>query len=217
MIQGIIFDMDGVLLDTEKIYLQCWQQSAAEFGFQMTRDVALAVRSCCQKYAEPFLKSIFGDTFSYLQVRDRRRQLVAAHIAQHGITQKPGLVSLLTYCHNHNICTAVATATSKQLALERLKLAGIQQMFSEIIGGDEVHYGKPDPDIYCFAAKTMGIPPECCIAVEDSPNGIFSAFAAGCKPVMVPDLTPPEMAIRPILLGVAETLSDVIPYIESMR
>ncbi|MFR0854991.1 HAD hydrolase-like protein [Ruminococcus sp.] len=86
-LKGIIFDMDGVLLDTERVYFQCWKQSAQDFGFSMADETALAVRSCCQTYAEPFLKRVMGEDFDYLAVRNHRRKLVSAYLAEHGISQ----------------------------------------------------------------------------------------------------------------------------------
>lgn len=215
MIRGLIFDMDGVLLDTERIYFSCWQKSAAEFGYTLKPEYAFAVRSCCQRYAEPYLKRMLGTEFDYLAVRNRRRELVSQYIAEYGISQKPGVAKLVQFCKSKGIQVAVATATARELAKERLTLAGISGFFSEIIGGDQVKRGKPDPDIYQTAAQALGIPVHECVAVEDSPNGIIAAFAAGCKSIMVPDLTAPETCLQPLLLGVASDLEQVIPILEA--
>ncbi len=216
MIRGILFDMDGVLLDTEKIYFQCWKQSAREFGFELDDETTLAVRSCCKTYAAPFFKRKMGDAFDYLTIRDRRRELVSAYMESNGITQKPGILPLLTYCHEKNILTAVATATAREDAQKRLKMAGLSDMFSNIVGGDQVQNGKPDPDIYRIAAEQVGLSPQECAAIEDSPNGIIAAFAAGCHVIMVPDLTPPVSAIEPLLSGIAANLEQVIPILETL-
>ncbi|WP_298482774.1 HAD family phosphatase [uncultured Ruminococcus sp.] len=216
MIRGLIFDMDGVLLDTERIYFSCWQKSAAEFGYTLKPEYALAVRSCCQRYAESYLKRMLGEEFDYLAVRNRRRELVSQYIAEHGIVQKPGVAKLVQYCEKNGIQVAVATATSKELAEERLAMAGLSGIFSVIVGGDQVERGKPDPDIYLTAARALGLPAEECAAVEDSPNGIAAAFAAGCSPIMVPDLTVPEDCFQPLLLGVAADLEQVIPILQAV-
>lgn len=216
MIRGLIFDMDGVLLDTERIYFSCWQKSAAELGYTLKPEYALAVRSCCQNYAESYLKRMLGEEFDYLAVRNRRRELVSQYIVEHGITQKPGIAKLVQYCKNNGIRVAVATATSKELAEERLAMAGLSDIFSVIVGGDQVERGKPAPDIYLTAAQALGLPAEACAAVEDSPNGIAAAFAAGCSPIMVPDLTAPEDCFQPLLLGVAADLEQVIPILQAV-
>ncbi len=215
MIRGVIFDMDGIILDSEKIYFSCWQQSAAEFGFHMKPEYALAVRSCCQRYAEPYLKRVLGESFDYLAVRNRRRELVTQYMEENGIAVKPGVRELVAYCRNNSIRPAIATATAKHLAEHRLKIAGLADLFTDIIGGDDVKIGKPHPCIYQTAAAAMELQPEECLALEDSPNGIAAAFAAGCKTVMVPDLTPPEHCIQPLLYGIAANLTDVIPILEA--
>ena len=215
--RGLIFDMDGVLLDTEKIYFQCWKQSAREFGFIMQDETALAVRSCCSKYAEPFLKHKMGESFDYFRVRNRRRELVSQYIAEKGIQQKPGILSLMQFCKEQGILTAVATATSHDLAEKRLQLAGLNHVFSKIIGGDNVSCGKPEPDIYLQAAAELGLSPKECIAIEDSPNGIISAFSAGCSVIMIPDLTPPDSYLQPILCDIAANLQQVKTILEIMK
>ncbi len=217
MIRGLIFDMDGVLLDTEKIYFSCWQKSAASFGVTMQPEHALAVRSCCQTYAEPYLKRNLGSDFQYLAVREKRRELVSQYIEEHGIAQKPGILELTSYCKENGICVAVATATARELAEERLALAGLRDIFPIIVGGNQVPCGKPAPDIYRIAAKQLGFAPEACLAIEDSPNGIFAAFSAGCKPVFVPDLTPVNSCFEPLLYGIADNLAEVVPILEQEK
>ncbi len=103
----------------------------------------------------------------------------------------------------------MATATPIELTLQHLEKIGVRDQFDKIVSAKQVPNGKPAPDVYLFACEQIGESPSDCIAVEDSPNGIKSAYAAGCKPVMVPDLTQPDEEIRPILYAVVDTLADI--------
>lgn len=214
-IRGLIFDMDGVLLDSEKIYFQCWLKSARELGCPMSERDALYVRSCCAAHAEPYFHALYGSGFDYFKVRNRRRELVSQYIAEHGIEQKPGIAALVSFCRKVNLSYAIATATSQELAQKRLALAGLEGQFPQIVGGDQVKRGKPDPDIYQVAAKALHLSPEQCVAIEDSPNGVTAGVAAGCRVILVPDLTPPEPGDAQRTFGIARNLEEVIPLLKT--
>lgn len=216
IIRGLIFDMDGVLLDSEKIYFQCWLKSAKELGYPMSERDALHVRSCCAAYAEPYFRALYGSGFDYFKVRDRRRELVSQYIAAHGVKQKPGIDALLNFCKEAKLPYAIATATSQELARERLALAGLEGQFPQIVGGDQVKHGKPDPDIYQVAAKALHLPPEQCAAIEDSPNGVTAGITAGCQVILIPDLTPPEPKDAQNVFGIARNLEEVIPLLKAV-
>ena len=217
MIKGIIFDMDGLLIDTEKYYFKYWIESAEEFGFSMKPRHVLAIRSLSSKYAEPYLKKALGEDFDYHAVRERRRELIHDAIERYGINIKPGAIELLEFCKNNGILTAVATATATENAKLHLEKVGLFHIFSEVVGGDSIENGKPAPDIYLKAAKALGLDTMSCLALEDSPNGIISAFSAGCKPVMIPDLTEPEEMLKPFLYDCVPTLAHVIDILKRER
>lgn len=214
MIKAVIFDMDGVLIDTEKWLQQYWRQAAAEAGFDMTKEHTLSIRSLAGKYAAPYLQGIFGEKFSYWDIRERRKELMKEHIAQHGIEKKPGVDEVLDYLRAHGIRTAVATATDPIRAKEYLTKIGIYDKFDEVVCATMVENGKPKPDVYLYACKQIGENPKDCIAVEDSPNGVRSAVDAGIRTVMVPDLAKPDEETAKIITAEANTLFDLISMLE---
>ncbi len=216
MVKAVIFDMDGLLLDTEKLLIKFWCEAANESGFPMTREIALNIRSMHRSFAVPYLKSVLGEDFDYLKIRSRRMELMNEHIEKNGIELKKGAQKLLTYLKKIGIRTAVATATDYQRAEKYLKETGIFGFFDKIVCATMVEKGKPMPDIYIYAANELGLDPSECAALEDSPNGVKSASSAGCKTIMVPDLTQPDEELLGIIAAKADSLEDVVGIIEKI-
>lgn len=212
MIKGAIFDMDGLMLDTEKLLVRFWHQAAAEFGYDMTFENVLSIRSLSSKYSVPFLKGIFGEQFEFTEIRARRIELMNSYIDENGFEIKKGLYTLLDYLKSNNYKIAVATATDNERAAKYLKKAGVYEKFDEIICGNMVSRGKPEPDIYLTAAEKLKLEPNECAALEDSPNGIKSAYAAGCSVIMIPDLSQPDDEVRPMLSAVYESLDMAVDF-----
>ncbi|MCD7742501.1 MAG: HAD family phosphatase [Ruminococcus sp.] len=217
MIKGVLFDMDGLILDTEKLLSRFWCESAQSFGYPMTPEHVLGIRSLSAKYSAPHLRSIFGEDFDYDAVRARRIELMNAYIAENGVELKPGIHSLLDYIDRSGLKCAVCTATDSQRTKRYLSSVDILDRFDELVCGDMIARGKPMPDTYIQGAAILGLEPKECIALEDSPNGIESAYQAGCKVVMVPDLSQPDDELRKKLIGVCRTLADVAEVIEQAK
>ena len=213
-IKAVIFDMDGVIVDTERLLVRYWCQAANEMGFPMTREQALELRSLASRYAEPHLKELFGDSFNYRKVRARRIELMEDYVDDHGVNIKPGLEELMSYLKDKDIKTAVATATDFDRAVPYLQKAKVYEMLDAVCCGPQVEHGKPDPDIYLFAAQKLGVEPRECVAVEDSPNGIKAAYRAGMRVVMVPDLTQPDRQLLKMIYQKCDDLIGVIGVIE---
>lgn len=214
MVKAVIFDMDGVLIDTERWLNRYWCQAALEAGYDMKPEHALAIRSLAGKYAAPYLQGIFGERFSYWTIRERRKELMREHIAKHGIEKKIGVDEVLDYLRAHGIRTAVATATDPVRTREYLTKTGIYDKFDHIICATMVENGKPKPDIYLYACEQIGELPKDCIAVEDSPNGVRSAVDAGLRTVMVPDLLGPDPETKALIAAEADSLFDLILMLE---
>lgn len=214
MIKGAIFDMDGLMLDTEKLLVRFWRQAAGEYGYDMTVQHVLDIRSLSRKYAIPQLRGIFGGQFEFEQIRARRIELMNAYIEENGFEVKKGLFELLEYLKRGPYRIAVATATDYERATAYLRRIDALEYFDEIICGNMVENGKPEPDIYLAAAAKLGLEAGECAALEDSPNGIRSAYAAGCRVIMIPDLSQPDDAVAPMLSAVYESLDNAVEFFE---
>lgn len=209
-IKGVISDMDGVILDTEKLYVRFWCEAANFYGYPMQRHHALSIRSMARPFAIERLKGYFGENFDYHAVHQKRIELMDQYIKQNGIEAKDGAEELLRYLKNNGYRVALATATAPDRTRRYLERLGLYGYFDEIVCASMVAKGKPEPDIYLYAAEKLGLAPAECIALEDSQNGIRSASSAGCKTVMVPDLDGPTEEIKPLLYDIANGLKDVI-------
>ena len=214
MICAVIFDMDGVLIDTEKHYNAAWCQAATEAGFPFTREHALLLRSCEAKEGEKLMQGIFGPSFDYYAIRERRRELVRERLAQYGLEKKPGVEETLRFLRAKGIKTAVATATALDITKSHLTTIGVCDLFDSIVSAKNVAHGKPEPDVYLYACEQIGERPQECMAVEDSPNGIMAAYRAGLRTVMVPDLTQPDEELTKYLYACVNSLSDLCELVD---
>lgn len=214
MICAVIFDMDGVLIDTEKHYNAARCQAATEAGFPFTREHALLLRSCEAKEGEKLMQGIFGPSFDYYAIRERRRELVRERLAQYGLEKKPGVEETLRFLRAKGIKTAVATATALDITKSHLTTIGVCDLFDSIVSAKNVAHGKPEPDVYLYACEQIGERPQDCMAVEDSPNGIMAAYRAGLRTVMVPDLTQPDEELTKYLYACVNSLSDLCELVD---
>lgn len=213
-IKAVIFDLDGTVLDTEKLLVKYWCQAANEAGFPMQREHALQLRSLAAKYAAPLMKTWFGEECDYQALRKRRMKLMADHLEKYGLEVKAGIPELLDYLGKKGLKRAVATAIDLTRASEYLKQVGLFDSFDRIISAHMVENGKPKPDVYIYAVEQLGLTPAECIAVEDSPNGVLSASAAGCKTVMIPDLSEPDEQLEALFYAKCEKPEGLIELLE---
>ena len=217
MYKAVLFDMDGLIIDTEKHYQKAWIQAAKELGFNMTVKEQLYLRSCTKKYAEPIMQKFFGPDFDYDKVRNRRKEIMDEDLKKFGIEKKPYVDKILDFLKEEGIKRALVTATHETKAREYLKEIELEEKFDKVICADMVENGKPDPDIYLFACEKIGEKPSDCLALEDSPNGVRSAYSAGVDVIMVPDLSEPDEELNKIILKSAGSLKDVISFLQNME
>ena len=215
-IRAVLFDMDGLELDTEKLYSRFWMEACHFFGFPMTYEQSLAMRALNAQVADATLKGFFGPSIEYLATRNKRIELMEAYVDEHGVDLKPGIFELLDYLDANGIPAAITSSSPVPRIRKYLSKHGLDTRFAALCSGRDVPHGKPEPDIFLHGAATLGFRPEECLALEDSPSGIRSASSAGCLTVMIPDQDQPSEEIKALLYAKADTLSDVIPLIQNL-
>ena len=213
-IRGILFDMDGLVLDTEKLYTRFWMESARDLGYPMTFQQALGLRSLNRTAGQDKLTEYFGPGISYTEVRNHRIELMDAHIEKHGIDVKPGIFELMDYLQAKGIASAITSSSPMENIRRHLSAHNLLHRFDKLCSGYDVPNGKPEPDIYLYGAASLNLRPEECLALEDSPTGILSACRAGCLPVMIPDQDQPDENTISLLYARADSLSDVISLLK---
>ncbi len=213
-IKAVLFDMDGLVLDTERLYTRFWQEAAQVLGFPMTKEQALGMRSLNRDAGAAKLKAYFGDSVDYEAVRNKRIELMDAFVEQTGVEVKPGIHELLAYLKAQGYQTAITTSSPMDRTVLYLTAVGLDKSFDRLISGYMVEHGKPEPDIYLYAAEALGVQPSECMVLEDSPAGILAAYRAGCRPVMIPDQDEPDEDTKPLLYAVAKSPDAVISLLE---
>lgn len=205
----ILFDMDGTLFDTEKHYQWAWRKAIADAGYELDASEVLKLRSLGAPYNVAQFQEWFGEEVDYRAIRQERVDLMKDMLA-HEIPLKPQVPQTLEKLRQMGYSMAVVTATAQEQAVSNLKLAGLLPFFDHVISASMVKRGKPAPDVYLHACEVLGVQPENCYAVEDSPNGVMSAYAAGCRTIMIPDLSQPDAELSRLLYRKLDTFGELI-------
>lgn len=209
-VRGVLFDVDGVILDTECLYSRFWMEACHYYGFPMTKAQALQLRSLNKTAGQEKLRALFGPAADYTTIRQKRIELMDAFVEKEGVSAKPGIYTLLDALDARGIPCAITSSSPQQRLESYLTPLNLYHRFKKVISGYDVPRGKPEPDIYLRGAAELGLPPETCLALEDSPAGILSAYRAGCLPVLIPDQDTPGQDTLSLLYAKADTLTDVI-------
>ena len=217
MIKAVIFDMDGLMLDTERLTVKAWDKIGEDLGVGPFGHLVPALIGRNRAANQAFMLERFHGNPSFETILELKEEYFRNYFAEHGIPVKDGLFDLLKWLNEAGILTSVATSTVEETAREELTETGILPYFNEMVCGNMVKNGKPAPDIFLLAAEKLGVAPENCMVLEDSPSGIRAAFAAGMHPVMVPDLVQPDEEISAMLSRKVESLSCVRAVIEEMN
>lgn len=217
MIEAVLFDMDGLMFDTEGLSHRALLETGKKFGCEGISEVIPLITGVNAASVKRIFLEHMGTDFPFDEFMRSRQELIDRSIAEHGVPVKPGLRELLAYLEREGYRTAVATSTSRAHAMAYIEQARMLDCFDAFVCGDMLKKSKPDPDIYLKAAGLLGMAPEVCMALEDSPNGVASAYAAGMKTVMVPDRIPFGAEQEKQVYACVPSLSDVIPLLEGLR
>ena len=213
-IRGILFDMDGLVLDSEVLYSRFWREAAATLGYSMSVEQSLGMRSLGKKTGQPYLERHFGPDIDYTTLRNKRIELMDVYVNQHGIPTKPGIYELLDYLDQQGIPAAITSSSPMESIERHLSAVNLLHRFRKLCSGHKVPNSKPAPDIYLLGAKELGLDPTECLALEDSPTGVLSAYRAGCLTVMIPDLDQPGEETQKLLFAKADSLTDIIDILK---
>ena len=213
--EAAIFDMDGLMLDTERPGIPAWIAAGKKYGIEFDENLPLSVIG----QDRPTIKRIFmetlGEDIPYEEIKGEMKRIVLEKVLIEGIPHRPGLLSLLDHLRTIDIPLAVATSTDRVLAEARLTQAGIKDRFKVLVGGDEVKRGKPNPDIFLLAAEKLKKDPSVCVGFEDSPAGLRSLTAAGIRSVFIKDLVEPSPEILSTVWRRFDNLAEAVslfPY-----
>ena len=208
MIALVIFDMDGLMLDSEKVALDIWLSHFSDQPERTATDIFLETLGWNWSNTIAHLDAHYPGIDAIKMCRQYKAMLID-HTRSEGVPLKPGLLELIDYLDRERIPKCVATSASRSSAEAILKKVEIYHRFGGHFYGDLVENGKPAPDLFLLAAKTMGVEPSNCVVLEDSPSGIRAAYAAGMIPIMVPDLLQPDTALRALIYRECKSLHEV--------
>lgn len=210
----VIFDMDGLMYDTEQIGLACLIKAAIKYGYVIDREFGLMGIGMNSNDYQKLVKEKFGDEYPYLQISQKSREMRMTYLKEHGMIVKPGLKELIEFLKDHNIKIAIASSSSKETIDEYNHLAGFDGIFDYIIAGNMVEHSKPDPEIFLKVLEHFNISKDEALVLEDSRNGIMASYNAQIPVICVPDLVKHDLEITKLTYATLPSLVEVKELIE---
>jgi len=217
MVSGIIFDMDGVLIDSERQSNEGWLWAAGQLGVDMPMWLIDSFKGAPAELCCKFFDDYYKGAIDYWEAKELRTQHVYKIRETEGIPVKNGVKDIFEYIRNNGLKCAVATSTRRESAEKTLHEIGVWDYLDAVVYGDEVEHGKPEPDIFLRAAKAIGISPSEAVVVEDSINGIKAGYAADMRVVHIPDTIAIDDDIRKLTYMVCADLNGLIDVVESIN
>ncbi len=212
---NVIFDMDGLMFDTEKVVIKAWDYAGEKIGVGKAGFMVYKTLGMNRAASNNVWKEEFGDRYSEEGLRKYTKEFLKKYYDENTVPVKKGLYVLLDFLKSKQCKMAVASSSARHEVEKYLKDTGVKDYFLDIVCGDMIENSKPEPDIYLKACELIGEEPENCYALEDSKNGLLSAYRAGCKPIMIPDLWQPDEEIMKIIVARYDDLEQLKAAFES--
>lgn len=215
-IQAAIFDMDGLLFDTERLAIQTWINASSKLDWVMNETLIIKAIGRNKQDTKKIFQNALGMDFPFEEIIEICYKLTDEFIRKNGIPIKDGVFEILSALKSKKLKLSLATSTNTEIAEKNLEIADIGKYFSYVIGSEKVEKGKPEPDIFQFASDKMNISPEKCIVFEDSENGILAAYRAGMRPILIPDIKIPTTEVLEICFKKYNSLIDAEQDLENI-
>ena len=215
--KAVVFDMDGLMFDTEQVAILAWDYAGEKMGLGKTGYMVFKTLGVNRALSKQIWTEEFGDKYNDEDLWKYTKEFMNDFYAKNKVPVKKGLYVLLDYLKENGYKLAVASSTNQQGVEHNLKDAGVFEYFDAVICGDMVTNSKPEPDIYLKACKTLGVEPAEALALEDSRNGLLSAHRAGMNVIMVPDLWEADEEIKSFLWNICKDLEEVKEFLEQQK
>lgn len=215
--KAVVFDMDGVLFDTEILCMKSWMAVAEQRGLPGMEEVFPQCIGLNANDSKRIVLAAYGEDFDYPGFREQTSRWFQEYIRQNGLPIKPGVHRILDWLKASGYVIGLASSTKSASVFSHLEQSGLEGFFSAVIAGDMVEHSKPLPDIYLLACRRLHVEPASAYAIEDSPNGIRSAHAAGMHPLMVPDMIAPDEEMRRLSDGIFSDLTEALAYLQERK
>ena len=214
--QAVVFDMDGVIFDTERLVIEFWKEVAKKHNIPNVEHTCIQCLGTNRVRTREIFLENYGADFPYDPYRAEVTELFNTHYKGVPLPTKPGVRELLSYLQEQDIKVGLASSTAQHLVRDEIGTAGLLPYFQTLVCGDMVEHSKPAPDIFLKACEILNAAPTKSIAIEDSFNGIRSAHCAGMTPIMVPDQVQPTDEIRTLAFHVMPSLLDVLNWLKTL-
>lgn len=215
--KAIIFDMDGVIFDSERMAFNCWKKVGRRYGLSNIWEIYVKVIGVNAAETKAIVLGAYGEGFDYEKFSAEASMLFHKTADKTGLPVKKGVRELLSYLKEKQMPLGLASSTAQAIVEAELRQAGLYHYFSVVVGGDLLKRSKPEPDIYLMACKKMGVAPRDAYAIEDSHNGIRSAYTAGMSPIMVPDMLEATEEMQQKSIVVLKDLLQVKDWLEALE